>query len=86
MTIKLAVAGGNRGARFSQVLQELKDQVELVAICDPSSQVRAEWAEGHSDLKTFSVFEDLVEDPEVEAVFVATPMFLHASFVYDAKP
>lgn len=79
MTIKLAVAGGNRGARFSQVLQELKDQVELVAICDPSNQVRAEWAEGRSDLKTFSVFEDLVEDPEIDAVFVATPMFLHAS-------
>ena len=79
MTIRLAVAGGNRGARFDQVLGGLEGQIELTAVCDPSDQVRAEWTEGRPELKAYSAFEDLVEDPEIDAVFIATPMLLHAN-------
>ena len=78
MTIRLAVAGGNRGARFDQVLGGLEEQIELVAICDTSDQVRAEWTDGRPDLKAYSTFEELVEDPNIDAVFIATPMLLHA--------
>jgi predicted dehydrogenase len=78
MTIKLAVAGGNRGARFDQVLGGLEDQIELVAICDPSDEVRSRWTDGRPDLKAYSQFEDMVEDPGIDAVFIATPMLLHA--------
>ena len=78
MTIRLAVAGGNRGARFDQVLGGLEEQIELVAICDTSDQVRAEWTDGRPDLKAFSTFEEMVEDPNIDAVFIATPMLLHA--------
>ena len=78
MTIKLAVAGGNRGARFDQVLGGLEDQIELVAICDPSDEVRSRWTDGRPDLKAYSQFEDMVEDPGIDAIFIATPMLLHA--------
>jgi predicted dehydrogenase len=78
MTIKLAVAGGNRGARFDQVLGGLEDRIELVAVCDPSEQVRSNWTEGRPELKAFERFEDMVEDPGIDAVFIATPMLLHA--------
>jgi predicted dehydrogenase len=78
MTIKLAVAGGNRGARFDQVLGGLEDQIELVAVCDPEEQVRSEWTEGRPDIKAYERFEDMVEDPGIDAVFIATPMLLHA--------
>ncbi|MAE56801.1 MAG: hypothetical protein CL964_02165 [Euryarchaeota archaeon] len=78
MTVRLAVAGGNRGSRFDQVLGGLEGQIELAAVCDPSDRVRAEWTEGRPGLKAYSAFEDLVEDPEIDAVFIATPMLLHA--------
>ena len=78
MTIKLAVAGGNRGARFGQVLSGLEDQIELVAICDPADEVLSRWTDGRPDLKAYSQFEDMVEDPGIDAVFIATPMLLHA--------
>ena len=78
MTIKLAVAGGNRGARFDQVLGGLEDQIELVAICDLSDEVRSRWTDGRPDLKAYSQFEDMVEDPGIDAIFIATPMLLHA--------
>ena len=78
MTIRLAVAGGNRGSRFDQVLSGLGEQIELTAVCDPSEQGRSEWTEGRPELKAYSAFEELVEDAEVDAVFIATPMPLHA--------
>ena len=78
MTIRLAVAGLNRGSRFDQVLDSLEGQIELVAVCDPSDAVRAEWTEGRPELKAYESFEDLVEDPTIDAVFIATPMLLHA--------
>ncbi len=78
MTLKIAVAGGNRGARFDQVLNQLRERVELVAVCDPDDQVRAEWTLDRPNLKAYAEFEEMVEDPNIEAVFVATPMFLHA--------
>jgi predicted dehydrogenase len=78
MTIKLAVAGGNRGARFDQVLGGLEEQIELVAICDPEEQVRDSWTDGRPELKAYAEFEDMVEDPGIDAVFIATPMLLHA--------
>jgi predicted dehydrogenase len=78
MTIRLAVAGGNRGARFDQVLGGLEEQIELVAICDTSDQVRAEWTDGRPELKAYSTLEEMVEDPNIDAVFIATPMLLHA--------
>ncbi|MCH8136946.1 MAG: Gfo/Idh/MocA family oxidoreductase, partial [Proteobacteria bacterium] len=79
MTIRLAIVGGNRGAYFDQVLGGLGGQIELTAICDSSDQVRAKWTENRPGLKAYSAFEDLVEDPEIDAVFIATPMSLHAS-------
>jgi len=78
MTIRLAVAGGNRGARFDEVLGGLEEQIELVAVCDPSDEVRAQWTDGRPQLKAFESFEEMVEDPEIDAVFIATPMMLHA--------
>jgi predicted dehydrogenase len=78
MTIRLAVAGGNRGSRFDEVIGGLEEQIELVAVCDPSEQVRAEWTDGRPEIQAYERFEDLVEDPTIDAVFIATPMLLHA--------
>ncbi|MEE8046101.1 MAG: Gfo/Idh/MocA family oxidoreductase, partial [Dehalococcoidia bacterium] len=78
MTTRLAVAGGNRGSRFDQVLGGLEEQIELVAVCDPSDRVRAEWTDGRPEVKAYESFEDLVEDPTIDAIFIATPMLLHA--------
>ncbi|MBH65793.1 MAG: hypothetical protein CL784_04685 [Chloroflexi bacterium] len=78
MSIRLAVAGGNRGARFDQILDGLEEQVELVAVCDPSDDVRSEWTAERPQIKAYEKFEEMVEDPGIDAVFIATPMLLHA--------
>lgn len=76
--VRLAIAGGHRGASFTNALSLLENEIELTAMCDTSPQVRAEWLEAEQSIKAYDTFESLLEDPDVDAVFIATPMTLHA--------
>lgn len=76
--VRLAVAGGHRGASFGNALRALSDRVELVAVCDPSEVARARWVEAWPRVKTYADFHRMLDDPAIDAVFVATPMPLHA--------
>ena len=79
MTIRLGIAGGNRGGSFERSLASLEEEIELVAVCDPSDEVLRGWIDKRSGLEAFSNFEDLIESPNIDAVFVATPMPFHAA-------
>ncbi len=76
--IRLAIAGGHRGASFATALDLLREDITLTAICDTSEQVRAAWLKSNPELKAYDSFDRLTDDPAVDAVFVATPMTLHA--------
>jgi predicted dehydrogenase len=76
--VKLAVAGGRRGAAFDEALESLRDRVKLTAICDPSEEVLTRWKDNYPDIETFASYDDLLESGDCTAVFVATPMELHA--------
>lgn len=76
--VRLAIAGGHRGASFTSALGLLQDKLELTAICDTSEAVRSEWLKSAPSIKAYDSFSRLLEDPNVDAVFIATPMMLHA--------
>ncbi len=76
--LRLAIAGGHRGAAFASALDSLENEIDLVAICDTSQQVRARWVETNPAIRVFDSFERLIDDPNIDAVFIATPMTLHA--------
>lgn len=76
--LRLAVVGGRRGRAFAGALDALSDQLHLTAVCDLSEQVLSAWAEAHPEVRTHQRFEDLLADDEVDAVFLATPLTLHA--------
>jgi predicted dehydrogenase len=75
---RLAVVGGHRGADFDRALEAFQEQVELAAICDPSEKVLTRWKANHPDIQTFTSYDDLLETGDFDAVFIATPMELHA--------
>ncbi|SVB24341.1 uncharacterized protein METZ01_LOCUS177195, partial [marine metagenome] len=51
MTIRLGIAGGNRGGSFEQSLADLEEEIELVAVCDPSDEVLRGWIEKRTELE-----------------------------------
>jgi hypothetical protein len=72
------VAGGRRGAAFDEALESLRDRVKLTAICDPSEEVLTRWKVNYPNIATFVSYDALLESGDCTAVFVATPMELHA--------
>jgi predicted dehydrogenase len=78
-TVRVAVVGGHRGSGYGRALDSLAGQVELTAICDLDPGVVAGWKETRPALRGFTRYEDLLDSGAADAVFLATPMALHAS-------
>ena len=75
---RLAIAGGRRGGSFTNALELLRDKIQLVAVCDPSDAVRTRWLSEDPSISAYDSFERMLDDPAIDAVFIATPMTLHA--------
>jgi predicted dehydrogenase len=77
--VKLAIAGGHRGASFNYSLESLSDRVTLAAVCDVSEDVLAAWRRDHQGVATFTSYDRLLDESDCDAVLLATPWPLHAS-------
>ncbi len=77
--IKVAVWGVGRHAR-KRILAAVKDakSVELMGLCTRNQVVGKEGAD-HMDCFYFSSSEEMLADPNIEAVFLCTPTGLHFS-------
>lgn len=76
--IKFAVVGGRRGASFSRSLALLSDRVQLTAVCDLSEAVLSAWRAEHPGVAAFTAYDDLLAKADCDAVFICTPLLLHA--------
>ena len=56
---------------------------ELVAVMRRNKEKAADYAKRHNVNKWYSVASDLINDPEVDAVYVATPPDSHASYAIE---
>ncbi len=75
--LRTAVVGvGYWGPNLVRVLNELPE-AELVSVCDLRPSVLDPLQRRYPALRTTCRFEDLLEDPTVEAIVVATPVSSH---------
>lgn len=79
MLVKLAVVGGGRGSSFNVALSVLSEKVQLTAVCDLQDEILHRWKEQFPDVRTYKDYEKLLEDEQVDAVLLATPLALHAN-------
>lgn len=56
----------------------LSPHAEIVALCDSDKDRLQQQAQAYGVAHTFSSYEELLQDPAVDAVVVATPTLLHA--------
>ncbi len=75
--VRLAVVGGRRGFGYTKSIDLLQEKVELVALCDQDSQVFERWTSAYPELKTYTDFQEIVDHPDIDAVYLATPLLLH---------
>lgn len=76
--IRLGVAG--LGRAFTIMLPTLRahPRVELVAAADPRIEACHAFAKDFKGARGYATVEELCADPSVEAIYVATPLELHA--------
>jgi predicted dehydrogenase len=78
LRVGLIGAGGNTRARHVPGLRAVAG-VELVAVCNRRRESTAAAAAEFGIPRTFDRWEDLVADPEIDAVVVGTWPYLHAA-------
>ncbi|MBN1345410.1 MAG: Gfo/Idh/MocA family oxidoreductase [Phycisphaerae bacterium] len=77
MSVGFAVVGlGNWGLMHLAALRS-HPGVEVVAVCDADGDRAKRTAKEHGIAKAYDRIEDLLSDPDVEAVSVVTPDFAH---------
>jgi predicted dehydrogenase len=82
--IKVGLAGlGYWGPNLARNFDDLPD-AELAWLCEPDDDRRRRYAARFPGARTTARFEDLLEDPSVEAVVVATPVVTHADLARTA--
>ena len=76
--LKLGIAGIGVGATEILPAMESMPELDLYAGADVVPETRARFRERFPGTKTYDSVADLCADPEVEAIWVATPNRLHA--------
>jgi predicted dehydrogenase len=76
LRVGLIGAGGNTRLRHIPGLRAIPD-VEIVAVCNRRPESTAAVAREYSIPRTFSQWQDLVADPDIDAVVIGTWPYLH---------
>ncbi len=76
--LRVGIVGVGVGA--AEILPAIKafDRIELVAAADTNPRILEVFKQRYGG-KTFGSVEELCDDPDVEAVFIATPHRFHAA-------
>lgn len=75
--INVAIVGLSFGAEFIPIYQRYPD-VELLAVCQRDEAGLNAVADRFAVPKRYTDFSELLADPDVDAVHINTPPFLHS--------
>ena len=76
-TINWGIIGpGNIASKFAQDLLTIED-AKLYAVASRSKEKATDFATKHHATKVFDNYEDLANDPNIDAVYIATPHSFH---------
>jgi len=80
INVALIGLGGRGGDHLDMLLQHrgIKPDIEIVALCDVYQKRLSAAARMVSGAKTYTHHEDLLQRPDIDAVFIATPDHWHA--------
>src|ERR1700733_3736458 len=68
---------GVRGALMHLCLPDVQDKISLAAVCDPSPGRAKAAAEKFGVQSAYETYEELLADPNVDAITLGTPIGMH---------
>lgn len=82
--IRLAVVGCGDIAGYTALVGRITPQVHLWACCDIVTERASAFSKRHRIPKVFSDYDELLAQPEVDAVYLAVPHHLHNEMILAA--
>ena len=83
--VRIGIIGAGAVSDYHHVPGIRIDQrCELVAICDPNQALLDQRQKDWGPTRAYINYEDLAKDPDVDAVIIATPNFLHPDIAITA--
>jgi phthalate 4,5-cis-dihydrodiol dehydrogenase len=82
--LRIGVVGLGVGASAVFPTMEVMPEIELVAGADISPEVRTAFQARYPNTRVYATIRDLRADPNVEAVWVATPNRFHCAHAIEA--
>jgi len=74
---------GTIAVKFANTLNQMKNEASLTAVASRSQEKAQEFAATYGIPKAFGSYEAMLCDPEVDAVYIATPNNLHYENIRD---
>jgi len=71
------LATGSIAAKFADTINQMEDTQILVACASRTMKKAESFRQKYNILRAYDSYEAMVQDPEVEAVYIATPNNLH---------
>lgn len=81
--LRVAVVGLGFGGEFVPIYQEYS-KAECVAVCRRNEQKLNEFADAQNVPKRYTDFDEMLKDPDIDAVHINTDLFSHAQFAVKA--
>ncbi len=75
--IRFAVVGARRGLSFVNSAKQFSETIQLHAICDTREDALKEWR-ADSSVRCYNDYQQLLEDSDIDAICLATPVPMHA--------
>lgn len=76
---------GSRGVGLLEVLKDLQDKFQVTAVCDILDfRFKEAKQVGLGDMKEYKDYRKLLDDKSIQAVVIATPLYLHYQMAADA--
>lgn len=75
--LRFAVIGAGRGRTFVNSANNLADEIQLTAVCDTNAEMLEPWRD-NTDIRCYNDYQQVLNDPNIDAVCIATPVPLHA--------
>jgi predicted dehydrogenase len=76
--VRLGLVGARRGRAFSGAVAALSERIRVTALCDINNEALAAAGRDLPDAAAYKDYSDMLDSDVCDAVFVATPLQLHA--------
>ena len=76
--VKIAIVGCKRGGYFIDIFNMFNEQCKVTAVCDIDQKLVTEITDENPEIEGYTDYDKMLQKGDFDAVFIATPIFIHA--------